>query len=507
MTTFDVPPEYAQLITRLRQVHDLQAAAAVLHWDQATYMPPLGAEARSRQLATLTRLAHERFTDEAVGRLLERLAPWAEALPAESIQAGVVREAHRQYDRQVRIPPDLAAQLSQHSAASFAAWVKARPADDFHAVRPYLEKTLELSLRLADCFPGYAHPADPLIDFSDTGMKAAEIQNLFAALRGRLVPLADAICSLPPADDACLRQSYPVAAQLEFARSVIERFGFDFQRGRLDPTAHPFEITFALNDVRITYRAREDDLGDALFSILHEAGHALYEQGGDPALDGLPVMGGCSSGVHESQSRLWENIVGRSRPFWIYWYPILQRMFPAQLGGVTLDSFYRAVNRVERSLIRTDADEVTYNLHVMMRFDFELAMLEGSLAVGDLPEAWRERMRADLGVVPPDDRDGCLQDVHWFSGHIGGAFQGYTLGNILAAQFFAAACAAHPGIPDDIARGEFVALHGWLKDNIYRWGSCFTAPQIIQRASGGPLSIEPYLAYLRKKYGELYGIV
>ncbi|HEY6572644.1 MAG TPA: carboxypeptidase M32, partial [Candidatus Eisenbacteria bacterium] len=301
-------------------------------------------------------------------------------------------------------------------------------------------------------------------------------------------------------------QNVPAAAQLAFGAEVIRRFGYDFQRGRQDLTHHPFETTFSSGDVRITTRVSENDLSDALFSTLHEAGHALYEQGVDPTFEGTPLAHGTSAGVHESQSRLWENLVGRSRGFWDHFYPRIQEAFPAQLGGVALDTFYRAVNRVDRSLIRVDADEVTYNLHVMLRFDLELDMLEGKLAVKDLARVWRERVEADLGCPVPDDRRGVLQDVHWYGGPIGGVFQGYTLGNILSAQFFDTAVRANPGIPDGIRRGEFAQLHGWLKENLYRHGAKFTAPELVKRVTGGDLSIEPYLDYLWRKYKPLYGL-
>ena len=259
--------------------------------------------------------------------------------------------------------------------------------------------------------------------------------------------------------------------------------------------------------MRITTRVREDDLGDALFSTVHEAGHAMYEQGVSAALDGTPLGSGVSAGVHESQSRLWENVVGRGRAFWEHFYPgACSGVIPSQFEGVPLDTFYRAINKVERSLIRTDADEVTYNLHVMLRFDLELDLLEGRLAVKDIPDAWRARMQADLGIEPPDDRDGCLQDVHWYYGGIGGGFQGYTIGNILSAQFYAAAVKANPGIPSEIAAGEFGTLHGWLTDNLYRHGRKFTPNDLIKRATGEPMTMRPYLAYLRGKYGELYSL-
>jgi carboxypeptidase Taq len=335
-------------------------------------------------------------------------------------------------------------------------------------------------------------------------MKAASVRTLFAELREELVPLVEAITSQPPADGSPLHRQFPEAEQLAFGVEVIKQFGYDFQRGRQDKTAHPYCTKFALGDVRITTRVKENDLGEALFSTMHESGHAMYEQGVGQALDGTPLNGGTSAGVHESQSRLWENIVGRSRGFWNHFYPKLQAAFPQQLGSVPLDAFYRAINKVERSLIRTDADEVTYNLHVMMRFDFELEMLEGKLAVRDLPDAWHARFQSDMGITPPDHRDGALQDVHWFAGIVGGSFQGYTLGNILSALFYDSALKAHPEIPAEIEQGKFSTLHNWMRENIYRHGSKFTAPDLIQRATGSGLTIDPYIRYLRTKYGELY---
>jgi carboxypeptidase Taq len=330
------------------------------------------------------------------------------------------------------------------------------------------------------------------------------VRALFAELRRPLVPLVRAITEQTPTDDRCLRGSFPEPAQLDFSVAVVRQVGYDFARGRLDKTHHPFCTKFSPGDVRITTRVNVGDVGEALFSTLHEAGHALYEQGVSSALEGTPLGWGTSAGVHESQSRLWENVVGRSLPFWRHFYPALQAQFPDPFGAVPVETFHRAINKVQRSLIRTDADEVTYNLHVMLRFDLELDLLEGRLAVADLPEAWRARMQADLGLTPPDDRDGCLQDVHWYGSPVGGAFQGYTIGNILSAQFYAAATAAHPRIADEIAAGEFGTLHGWLREKLYRHGRKFTPDEVVRRATGAPISTGPYLAYLREKYGTLY---
>ena len=490
----------------LMEINDLGSAASILHWDQTTYMPPGGATARGRQLATLSRLAHEKFTDPKIGKLLDDLQSYEESLPYDSDDASLIRVTRRGYEKATKVSSSFMAEVQNHAAESYQVWTTARPENDFAAVQPYLEKTLDLSRQLADFFPGYEHIADPLIDFSDEGMKASTVRPLFAELREQLVPIMQTITAQPTADDSCLRQTFPEAQQLEFADDVIKRFGYDFDRGRRDMTHHPFMTKFSIGDVRITIRTKEDDLSEGLFSMTHEAGHALYEQGTCTDYEGLPLDGGPSSGIHESQSRLWENVVGRSRGFWNFFYPRLQSTFPNQLGSVPIDTFYRAINKVERSLIRTDADEVTYNLHVMLRFDFELDLLEGKLAVKDLPEAWRERFQADFGIVPPDDRDGVLQDVHWYGGSIGGSFQGYTLGNILGAQFFAAALEAHPEITSEIETGEFGTLHDWLKENIYQHGSKYTTPALIERVTGGALRIEPYIHYLRSKYGTLYSL-
>jgi carboxypeptidase Taq len=493
-----------ELKTRLLEVNDLNSANALLSWDQTTYMPPGGAAARGRQMATLARLAHEKFTDPALGRLLDELRAYEESLPYDSDEASLIRVTRRDYERSTQIPAEFVAQLNAHQAESYQVWAEARPANDFKRAQPYLEKTLDLSRQLANYFPGYEHIADPLIDFADEGMRVSKIRPLFAELRAQLVPIVQAITSQPAVDDSCLKQFYPEAQQLAFGQGVITALGYDFQRGRQDKTHHPYMTKFSLGDIRITTRVKERDLSDALFSTMHEAGHAMYEQGIRLELDGTPLADGTSAGVHESQSRTWENLVGRSRGFWAFFYPRLQAAFPGQLEAVSFETFYRAINKVERSLIRTDADEVTYNLHVMIRFDFETALLEGTLALRDLPEAWHARYQSDLGLRAPDDRDGVLQDVHWYGGVIGGSFQGYTLGNIMSAQFFAAARQAHPEIPDEMRAGEFESLRGWLTQNIYQHGRKFTANEVIERATGKPLSIDPYIQYLRGKYGEWY---
>jgi len=488
----------------LQEIFDLKGAAMLLEWDQSTYMPPGGAPARARQAALLARLAHERAIDPRLGALLDDLRPYEESLDYDSDEASLIRVARQDYEKAVQVPASFMAEASRHYAETYQAWVAARPANDFGAIRPYLEKTLDLSRQYASYFPDQEHIADPLIDQDDPGMKAETVRALFAELRNAMVPIVQAITEQPPADSSCLGRYYPEEKQWDLSLEVLERLGYDFERGRQDKSPHPFTTNFSIGDVRITNRVRERDLGEALFGAIHEGGHAMYEQGIDTSLEGTTLAWGTSSGVHESQSRLWENIVGRSRPFWAFFYPRLQKVFPEQLGSTSPETFYRAINKVQRSLIRTEADEVTYNLHVMLRFDFELEMLEGNLAVRDLPEAWRARFQADLGIVPPDDRDGVLQDVHWFAGPIGGAFQGYTLGNVLGAQFYEVALRDHPEIPAEMERGEFGTLLNWLQAKIYRHGRKFTTAELVERVTGGPMNIGPYIRYLEKKYGELY---
>jgi carboxypeptidase Taq len=498
--------KFRELKRRLAEISDLNLVISLLNWDQSTYMPPGGGSARGRQMATLARLAQEKFTDPIIGRLLDNLQPYGEDLPYDSDEASLLRLTRREYERVLKVPPFFMAECINHSANLFQLWKVARPANDFASVRPELEKTLDLSRQMANYFPGYEHIADPLIESADYGMKASTLQALFARLRAELLPIVHAITSQLPADDGCLHGHFPKSKQQDFSKAILLQLGFDFERGRLDETYHPFMTKFSLGDVRILTRYAEDNIGESLFSSIHEAGHALYEQGIRCDFEDTPLASGISAGLHESQSRLWENIIGRSRGFWEFFYPRLQATFDDQLNNTSLDSFYRAINKVERSIIRTAADEVTYNLHIMIRFDLELALLDGSLAIRDLPEAWNSRFQDDFGVTPPNVRDGVLQDVHWFNGFIGGAFQGYSLGNILSVQFYDAAIKAHPTIPEEISQGQFETLRVWLTENIYQHGSKFTTQELVQRVTGNPIQIEPYIRYLRTKFGDLYNL-
>jgi carboxypeptidase Taq len=493
-----------ELKRRLREISDLNAASDVLNWDQATYMPEGGAGARGRQHAMLNRLAHDRAVEAALGRLIDALACYGESLPYDSDDASLIRVAHRDFQKKIKIPSAHVERATAHFSASYDAWTRARPGNDFATIVPHLERTLDLSREYSAYFAPCNHVADPHIDDADEGMTTASIGKLFDALKLQIVPMVRAICEQPAADDMILQKAFPKAGQFEFALHVAKCLGYDLKRGRLDLTHHPFSTRLSAGDVRITTRIDENDLGDALFSTLHEAGHAMYEQGISAALDGTPLGQGVSAGVHESQSRLWENVVARSHGFWEHFFPLLQRTFAEQLSDVPLAVFHRAINKVARSLIRTDADELTYNLHIMLRFDLENKLLEGELRVRDLPEAWHAAMQADLGVAPSGDRDGCLQDAHWYSGYIGGRFQSYAIGNILSAQFYAAALKAHADIPREMANGEFGTLHTWLRDNVYRHGSKFAPNDLLKRATGAVMHMRPYLDYLREKYGGLY---
>ena len=496
----------AELRGRLQEIDDLHRAKDVLEWDQSTYMPPGGAAGRARQMATLETLAHVRSSDPELGALLDNLQDTLDKLPAESDDAALVRVAQRDYDRATRVPTKLMGELANQIGVSFSAWIEARPKNDWATMRPHLEKTLELSRRFADCFPDAAHPADPLIDSNDEGMTVATIRPLFAELRNFLTPLVNQIAAKPETDASCLVQHYPEAKQWAFGEKIIRAYGYDFHRGRQDKTHHPFMTRFNWGDCRITTRFDENFLNPGLFATLHEAGHALYEMGTDRSYDGSPLGTGTSSGVHESQSRTWENFVGRSLPLWKYYYPQLQETFPQQLGNVELKAFYHAINKVKPSLIRVEADEVTYNQHVIIRFELECELLEGTLTIADLPEAWRARYQEYLGVAPSDYKDGVLQDVHWFGGPIGGMFQGYTLGNILSGQFNAAASQAIPDLHEQWQEGNFAPLHTWLRENIYRHGRKYSTLELVKRVTGDTIQLGPYQAYLITKYSDIYGL-
>ena len=495
-----------QLKAHLATIVDLRGAAAVLRWDQETYMPPGGAAGRAELLATLSRVAHELFTSTRTHDLLKAAEAVVGQLDPESDEAALIRMTRRDYDRLSKLPTEFVAEKARARSLSIQVWREARPRNDFAAFRPALGQMVNFARRMADYLGYDEHPYDALLDIYEPGMTAKEVDALFARLREVTLPLVRMIVQRGQVANAgFLTEEYDEARQRSFGLSVAEAFGYDLRRGRLDESAHPFASGFNLNDVRITTRYQRRFLPSAIFGIFHEAGHAIYGQGVSASLERTPLADGASYGVHESQSRLWENLVGRSRPFWRHYFPKLQQHFPEQLRDVDVGTFYQAVNRLQPSLIRVEADEVTYNLHIMLRFELEKALLEGTLSVKELPDAWNEKMKGYLGITPPSNADGVMQDIHWSSGSIG-YFPTYTLGNIISVQLFEAARRAHPGLRDEIERGQFTILLGWLREHVHRHGRKFLPRDLLKRATGSDLTPEPYLRYLQDKFGEIYGV-
>ena len=488
---------------RLAILSDVRAASAVLGWDQQTYMPPGGVAARAEQLATLGRLAHEMLVSDETGVLLDA----AGDPDPGSEDAAIVRLARRDYERATKLPARLVAETSRASSLAQPAWEESRAASDWSLFAPHLEKILELQRETAGHLGYEDHPYDALLDLYEPQAKTAWLHGVFEELRAALVPMIREISALPDEDRSRpLYGSYDEVEQERFGREVISAFGYDWTRGRQDRAVHPFCTVFGgPGDVRITTRFDPGWLSPALFATFHEAGHATYEQNVDPSYARTPLAGGVSMGVHESQSRLWENLVGRSRAFWSFYYSGLQKTFPETLGAVNPEAFYRAINEVRPSEIRVEADELTYNLHILLRFELELDLLEGNLSVSELPAAWNARMEEYLGVTPENDAKGVLQDVHWAAG-LFGYFPTYTIGNALAAQLYEAAVEAHPHIPEEIGRGAFGTLRGWLRENVHRHGSRYDPDELIERATGRPPDATPYLSYLKAKFGDLYGL-
>ncbi len=493
------------LKTLLAEVADLGAASALLGWDQQTYMPPGGSEARGQQLSTLGKIAHEKFTSDEMGVLLADLEKELAGADPDSDEVRLLKVTRHQYDRATRVPSDFVAEFALVTSKAFEAWVEAKGKSDFAIFRPHLEKIIELNQRYVSFFPPADHPYDVLLDQYERGMKTAEVKAIFDVLRPQQVELLRAISARPQVDDSFLKQPFDEQKQWDFGVQVITAFGYDWKRGRQDKSAHPFTTGFGMDDVRITTRFEPDNPTASLFSTMHEAGHALYELGGNPAYARSPLANAASLAVHESQSRLWENLVGRSLPFWEHFYPHYQKLFSQALGNVDLHSFYKAINKVQPSFIRVNADEATYNLHIMLRLELEIAMLEGAVRVADLPEVWNSKMKEYLGIVPPNDAKGVLQDVHWSGGMLG-YFSTYALGNLISVQLWKKIEGDIPDLEDQIRQGKFDALLGWLREKIHRYGSKYEPQELVLRATGSKIDPAPYLGYLRQKYGAIYGL-
>jgi carboxypeptidase Taq len=508
-------PSYKDFEEHIAGYNDLLNAISILKWDARTQMPSGGAQTRGHQLATLSRIAQDYFISDKTERLLEAAESEVAGEDPDSYRVRGVQHTRKWYEILKRIPASLLSEKATLAAVTEQAWAEAKKNNDFASFAPYLEKTVVLVRALADAIGYQEHPFDALILEYEPSMTAARLRPLFTDLKAGLMPLlGNIIENDKPLEKDLWAQDYPQDKQKAFGLEIAQKFGYDLNRGKLDIAPHPFEISFTREDVRITTRYHNNYLPMALFATLHETGHALYEQGIDPKLTRSALtcdflaqesVGGSSSGTHESQSRLWENQIGRSRAMWQVHLPRLREFFPEQLAGVDVDLFYRSVNRVRPSLIRVEADEVTYNLHIMLRTEIELELLVGKLKVKDLPEIWNAKMQEYLGITPPNDSQGVLQDVHWSSGGFA-AFPGYTIGNVMAAQFFEAAHRDIPGLDDALARGEYVPLRDWLTQNIYRHGHAFSADELLKRTTGNSLQVRPYLGYLERKYSELYGI-
>ena len=488
------------LRARLAEIHDLRRVHELMFWDQTVVMPPGGAGVRAEQLATLDRAAHERFVSDEIGSLLEELRPYEESLPYDSDDASLIRVTRRDWEKAHRVPAELSAEFSRAASAANEAWVKARVEGDYGSFRPYLDHALELKLRYIECFEGYDEPYDVLLDDHERDMKTEEVRAVFDEVKAALVPLIAEVASDPEPDEF-MEGPFPEGPQEAFSLEILQRFGYDPEEYRLDRTVHPFAANGGTRDIRLTTRYSETNL-TSLFTVMHEFGHGAYEHGVDRALERTPLCAGASSALHESQSRMWENLVGRGRPFWEFFYPRLQQVFPGQLVTVELERFYRAINRVKPSFIRVDADEATYNLHIILRFELEQELLSGTLSTADLPEAWNARFEEYLGLAVPDDSLGVLQDVHWSGGSFG-YFPTYALGNVISVQIWERLREDLADVDEQIARGDFGPFHDWLRDNLYSLGRKLTPRETLERVVGSGIDAGPYLRYLRDKLGAL----
>ncbi|NLF74800.1 MAG: carboxypeptidase M32 [Chloroflexi bacterium] len=506
---------YDDLQNHIARLNDILNVLNILKWDSRTQMPPGGSETRGYQLATLSGLAREHFTGDATARLLDAAEAEVASEDPDSYRVRAVQQTRQYYEIVRRIPADLLSRRATLAPVSEQVWHEAKQNNDFARFAPYLQKMLDLAKEQADAIGYEEHPFDALVFEYEPSMTASKLRALFADLKAGLLPLLARIVQHDrPLEKDLWAQEYPVDKQRAFALEMAEKIGYDLSRGRLDIAPHPFEISFTRQDVRITTRYNRKYFPMALFGTLHEAGHALYEQNIDPALTrtalatdflGQYAVGGTSYGAHEASSRLWENQIGRSRAFWDVHYGRLRELFPEQLAGVDVDLFHRAVNRVKPSLIRVEADEVTYNLHIMLRVEIEMALLEGSLPIADLPDAWRARMREYVGVEPATDSQGALQDVHWSGGSFG-AFPGYTVGNVMSAQLLEAAHQQVSGLDDALAAGDYRPLLDWLVEHVYRHGRAYSANELLARSTGRELVVQPYLDYLETKFAVLYDL-
>jgi carboxypeptidase Taq len=487
-----------QLKERLGQVTDLGKVARLLSWDQQTMMPPAGTAHRADQFSTLLRLMHELFTDPEVGGWLDELEPVASSLDPDSDDAALIRLTRRDYEKEVNVPASLRAEMARASAEARPVWVKAKAESDFASFLPSLERIVELKLQYVDCVAdGAAERYDVLLDDYEPQTTTAEVRTLFEELKP---PIVELIADLRQrdVDDSFLHQDFPPDRQRAISHEVVELFGHRPDSWRIDPTEHPFASGPGRDDIRITTNYHPDSL-ESLFSTMHEYGHGLYSHQQPKHLERLPTGSSCSLGIHESQSRLWENLVGRSLSFWRLFYPRLQETYPEQLGGVGLEHFHAGIHAVKPGLIRIQADEVCYGMHVMLRFELEQDIVEGRVELRDLPQRWNEKMWDYLGVEVPDDGHGVLQDVHWSGGSIG-YFSTYLIGTVASVQIWEASLRDLPELEDQVGRGEFKPLRDWLGEHVHSLGRKYSPQETLRRATGSPIAAQPYLDYLRRSY-------
>jgi carboxypeptidase Taq len=494
-----------ELRERLGVLHDLHRTGWLLGWDQHTMMPPAGTPARSEQIATVDRLAHELFVSDEMGELLDSLAEYERSLNPESVDAALLRVTRRDWEKARRVPPELRAEITRAEVLGVPAWAEARKNSDYAAFLPYLRKNLELKLQYIECFSDSGKaPYDVLLDDYQEDARSEDITAVFARLKEELIPLIREVATAEQVDDSFAHGHFPVEKQELFAREILEPLGYSSEAWRLDPTVHPFATSIALEDIRLTTRYSEADL-ESIFHTTHEFGHGIYEFSIDNELDRTPLVELNSMVLHESQSRLWENLVCRSRPFWRHFFPKLQELFPEQLGGVSDEAWWRSVNRIEPSFIRVEADEVTYGMHIILRYELEQELISGRLALEHLPEAWNAKMKEYLDVDVPDDAKGVLQDVHWSGGSFG-YFPTYLLGTIASVQIWETARGDLTDLDAQMEAGEFGPLREWLQEKLYRWGRRLPPEEMLRRVVGGPLDAEPYLRYLKAKVAEIYGV-
>jgi carboxypeptidase Taq len=495
----------AELRERLGVLHDLHRAGWLLGWDQQTMMPPAGTPARSEQIATVDRLAHELFVSDEMGELLDSLGEYERGLDPESVDAALLRVTRRDWEKARNIPAELRAEITRAEVLGVPAWADARQNSDYQAFLPYLRRNLELKQQYIECFADSGKsPYDILLDDYQEDARSEDITAIFARLKEELIPLLREVGGAEQVDTSFAHGHFPVEKQELFAREILEPLGYSSEAFRLDPTVHPFATSIALDDIRLTTRYSETDL-ESIFHTTHEFGHGIYEFSVDRKLDRTPLVELNSMVLHESQSRLWENLVCRSRPFWRYFFPKLQQLFPEELGGVADEAWWRAVNRIEPSFIRVEADEVTYGMHIILRYELEQELIAGALALEDLPEAWNAKMKEYLDVDVPDDAKGVLQDVHWSAGSFG-YFPTYLLGTIASVQIWETAREDLTDLDAQMEAGEFGPLREWLTDKLYRWGRRLPPEEMLRRIVGGTLDAEPYLRYLKSKVSDIYGV-